>query len=169
VSELERVKKLTDKGISTAFNHLAGYYSQGISGMPQDWAKANELYLKAGELGCAGAYYNLGNSYQFGNGVERDMKKAKHFFELAAINGNVFARNNLGCLEGAAGNNHRAYRHLFISARAGYPKSLDSVKQGYMHGLVTKDEYANTLRAYQKSQDETKSEARDIMRKVLAT
>ena len=30
-----------------------------------------------------------------------------------------------------------------------------------MHGDVTKDEYANTLREYQKSQDEMKSDARD--------
>ena len=34
--------------------------------VPQDWSKANELYLKAGELGCADAYFNLGNSYQWG-------------------------------------------------------------------------------------------------------
>ena len=35
------------------------------------------------------------------------------------------------------------------------------VKEGYTHGHITKDEYANTLQAYQKIQDEMKSEARD--------
>ena len=30
-----------------------------------------------------------------------------------------------------------------------------------MKGLVTKDEYSNALRSYQKSHDELKSEARD--------
>ena len=43
---------------------LAGYYAQGSNGMPQDWAKANELWLKAGELGYAEGYYNLGVNYE---------------------------------------------------------------------------------------------------------
>ena len=37
-----------DKSNADAYYQLAGYYSQGL---PQDWEKANELYLKAGELG----------------------------------------------------------------------------------------------------------------------
>ena len=71
------------------------------------------------------------------------------------------ARCNLGCLEGNAGNHQRAMKHLPISARAGEKFSLDNVKKGFMNGYVTKEEYANTLREYQKSQDEMKSEARD--------
>ena len=35
-----------------------------------------------------------------------------------------------------------------------------------MDGHVTKDQYANTLREYQKSQDEMKSEARDKARAI---
>ena len=35
------------------------------------------------------------------------------------------------------------------------------VKHGFMNGHVTKEQYANTLREYQKSQDEMKSDARD--------
>ena len=35
------------------------------------------------------------------------------------------------------------------------------VKYGYTEGHVTKEDYANTLREYQKSQDEMKSKARD--------
>ena len=68
----------------------------GIFGMPQDRAKTNELYLKAGELGCAVAYYNLGSAYCAGRGVGIDMKKTRHYYELAAMNGNVMARYNLG-------------------------------------------------------------------------
>ena len=37
----------------------------------------------------------------------------------------------------------------------------DKVKEGFMDGMVTKDEYANTLRAYQSRQDEMKSDDRD--------
>ena len=159
--EIGRLKKLTEKGNPWAYNQLAGHYANGSRGMPQDWAKANELYLKAGELGCGLAYYNLGQAYRTGNDVEVDTKKANHYYELAAMNGSANARHNLGCLEGLAGNHQRAMKHLLIAAKAGDGESLENIKQGYMQRHVTKEEYANTLREYQKSQDETKSDARD--------
>ena len=96
-----------------------------------------------------------------GRGVEIDMKKANEYYELAAMNGDEEARYNLGCMEYNVGNYHRAFKHFIIAARAGTKRSLDAVKGGYTEGLVTKDEYANTLRAYQKSQDEMKSDARE--------
>ena len=94
-------------------------------------------------------------------GVEANEKKAKHYWELAAIKGNVHARHNLGVLEGRAGNNQRAFKHYILAASAGYPDSLDVVKEGFMKGYVTKEEYAGTLRVYQKRVDEMKSDARD--------
>ena len=60
--EAARAKKLMEKGNADAYYMLTGYYAGGKMGLPQDWLKANELYLKAGELGCAEAYFNLGNS-----------------------------------------------------------------------------------------------------------
>ena len=158
---IERVEKLMENGNAMAFYVLAGCYADGIRGVPQDWMKANELYLKAGELGCSVAYSNLGNSYYHGQGVEADDKKAKHYWELAAMKGNVDARHNLGLLEGKAGNHDRAFKHFLIAAKAGYNKSLDVVKDGFMNGLVTKHEYEITLRAYHERQTEMKSVARD--------
>ena len=46
-------------------------------------------------------------------------------------------------------------------ALAGDKDSLDTVKIGFTRGMVTKDEYANTLRAYQSRHDEMKSDNRD--------
>ena len=51
--EMKRINVLMEKGNADAFYFLAGYYREGSRGLPQDEAKANELYLKAGELGCA--------------------------------------------------------------------------------------------------------------------
>ena len=151
-----------EKGNAEAFYQRGGHYVQGIHGLQQDMARANELYLKAGEIGCAGAYYNLGQSYNEGMVVTIDKKKAKHFYELAAMNGHIKARHNLGATEYNIGNYDRACKHYILAARAGYALSLDGVKHGYIkEGRVTKEEYANTLRAYQKSQDEMKSDARD--------
>ena len=159
--EVSRVKKLMEKGNANAFHQLAGYYAQGINGLQQDMARANELFLKAGELGCAQAYFNLGIIYSNGRGVAIDKKKARHYYELAAMNGDIEARHNLGAFEYDAGDYQRAFKHYMIAARAGYTTALDMVKHGYTGGHVTKEEYANTLREYQKSQDEMKSEARD--------
>ena len=77
------------------------------------------------------------------------------------MNGNVKARYDLACVERKAGNHLRASKHFMLAAGAGDKLSLDTVKQGFMDGYITKEEYANTLREYQKSQDEMNSDARD--------
>ena len=150
-----------DMGSADGWFLLAGYYAQGRRGIAQDERKARELMLKAGELGCAQAYANLGQIYRDGGGVEVDKKKAKQYLELAAMMGHTEARQCVGCIEGASGNMGRAYKHMMISARAGYKKSLDLVKIGYEQGYVTKDEYASILRANQQVQDAAKSDMRD--------
>ena len=90
-------------------------------------------------------YYNLGDSYYDGTGVERNEKKGQHFFELAAMAGGVAARHNVGCVEGNAGNLHRAHKHFILAARAGDKGSLEFVKKGSLDGYVTKEKYADTL------------------------
>jgi len=158
---IRRIKKLIDNGNAQAFFEFANYHANGLHGMPQNYQKANELYLKAGELGCTLGYYNLGNNYRDGKGVEVGMKKAKNYLEIAAIGGSIVARNNLGALEGKLGNHHRAMKHFVMAAKVGHKTSLNNVKTGFMKGIVTKDDYANTLRAYHERQRETKSEMRD--------
>ena len=159
---INQLKTLSEKEDAEAIYLLAQYYAYGDSFIQQDWSKANELWLKAGELGSAEAYFHLSDSYNNERGVEIDKKKAKHYLELSAMSGYVKARHNLGCMEAAeAGNLDRAFKHLILSARAGFTQSLEPVKIGFTHGDVTTDEYESTLRTYHKSQAEMKSEARD--------
>ena len=158
---IKRVKKLMEKGNADAFHYLGGLYSQGKCGLPQDLQMANELNLKAGELGSAKGYYRLGHSYDFGRGVEVDNKKALHYYELASMGGYVNARFNLGGREVRDGNDHRGIKHLILAARGGHEKSLAAVKMGFTNGYLTKDEYANVLRAYHERQKEMKSDERD--------
>jgi hypothetical protein len=164
-SDEERLNLLTnliEKGNAMAYYQFGGDFAHGTNGMQQDWVKANELWLKAGDLGCVEGYYQLGVLYHNGMGVEIDKMKAKRYYELAAMKGNVYARHQLGCVEGQAGNYQRASKHMIIAARAGFTQSLDQVKKVFRNGDVTKDEYASTLRAYHERQSEMKSEARDI-------
>ena len=159
--DTKRVKKQMDKGNALAFVALGSCYTSGTHGLPQDHQKAHELFLKSGELGCAGAYYTLGQKFRVGESVEKDVRKAKHYFELAAVMGSLDARYNLGVEDYNAGNHQRAMKHFIISSKAGHETALEGVKKGFLKGLVTKDEYASTLRAYQKIQDEMKSDARE--------
>ena len=71
------------------------------------------------------------------------------------------ARHNLGCSEGKHGNYQRAMKHFMIAAKCGSKDSLYYVKHGFRDGYVTKEDFEKTLRDYQASCDETKSEQRD--------
>ena len=165
---LKRLNKLIDNGNGGACFLLAGHYANGKKGLPRDTQKVIELNLKAGELGCAEGYFNLGVMHRDGRGVEVDEKKANHYYELAAMNGDVYARNNLSCIEGRAGNHQRAMMHCMIAARAGMKECLDMVKKiGFEKGILTKDEYKATQRAYHKSIDGMKSESRDKIAAIL--
>jgi len=156
---IDRIKNLMNSGNAYAFNMLAKYYEDGdCVNIPRNFAKANELYIKAGELGCAEAYFNLGNSYKDGNdGVDIGMKKAKHYWELAAKNGDVDARYNLGFVEHLLGNHLRAARHYTLAAKMGHDDSFDILGEFVCKGVVTRDDYNSISRAYQQRCDEMQS------------
>ena len=162
---IKRLKVHMDKGNGDAITFIGAMYLKGMHGLPQDYEKAHKYFLQAGELGCASGYYNLAKLYESGLGVGEDNKKAKHYHEIAAMMGDVTARCCLGAHEVDDDSStqaiRRAHKHLMIAARAGHTVSLDVTKKGFMLGHVTKDEYAQTLRAYQKSCDEMKSDARE--------
>lgn len=106
-----------------------------------------------------------------------DIKKAVYYFERAAMDGDAMARNNLGWIEGKAGNHHRSMKHYMIAARAGHFKAMTAVKIAFTCGfyitkdddiryskgpeIVTEEEYVSMLRAYHERQTERKSDARD--------
>ena len=158
---VKRTKKRVEAGDANAIYNLAYYYSNGMHGMPRDHDKALECWHKAGELGYSAAYHNIGNAYRNGRGVERDTKKANHYFELAAMWGDATARHNLGCAEAGAGNWDIAIKHYMIAAGDGDNDSVKGILHLYKHGHATKEDYTKALLAYQKYLDEIRSEQRD--------
>ena len=160
---VEQNKKRAELGDAEAIFGLGGCYSEGLYGLTQDHAKALELWQQAGELGNALSYYNIGNAYYNGEvGVERDEKKANHYFELAAMGGVVEARYSLGTFEGLrARNMDRALKHFTIAVGTGCTVTLEKIKQLFMNGHATKDDYAKALRVYQAYLVEIKSAQRD--------
>ena len=121
-----------------------------------------ELWLQSGTLGCAVSYYSIADSYYNGNGVERDVAKAIYYYELAAMGGDVHARHNLGVTEGNAGNMDRAVKHWMISAGAGHDNSLNAIRELFMNGHATKDDFEKALRTHKEANDEMKSNQREV-------
>jgi len=157
----EREKKRMELNDPIAMHNLGNYYRDGRNGLPQEYTKALEYWHRAGELGYAKAYCNIGNAYHRGEGIEVDRKKATYYYELAAIAGCVQARYNLGLEEERVGNYDRALKHYTIAVRDGFNDSLKKIKQLYRLGHVTKEEYTKVLQSYQTYLGEIKSTQRD--------
>ena len=157
----ERLQKRVEVDDAEAIFKLGCNYRNWKFGFPQDYDKASELFIRAGELGSAEAYCNIGYAYENGEGVEIDEKKADHFYKLAAIGGNANARYNLGNHEKNAGNMNRALKHYMIALECGHNDSLKLIQKLYTNGHATKDDYAKALRAYQAYLAEIKSTQRD--------
>ena len=156
-----RLKKRMQAGDAQAIHELGVLHAEGRYSIPQDGDKALELLLRAAELGYTTAYNDIGHEYIHGSGVERDEKKAVHYFELAAMGGDEYARYNLGNVEVRAGNYGRALKHYMIAVGSGDNNSLMQIKHMYSKGCATKDDYAKALRAYQSYLGEIKSDQRD--------
>ena len=158
---IKRYKKRTELNDTIAMSCLGDYYATGDCGLSQSHAKALELYHQAAELGNPRAYYDIGNAYRNGRGVEMNMKKAMHYWELAAMRGIEDARHNLGVMEEEAGNMDRALKHWMISVGEGDNYSLECIKRLYMETNASKDDYTKALRLYQAHLNEIKSVQRD--------
>jgi tetratricopeptide (TPR) repeat protein len=128
--------------------------------MEGNYGKALEYWKKAAELGDVAAHACLGNLYFEGIGVEKDTIKALYYWEQAAIGGHPITRGGLGMLEKFAGRFDRAAKHFIIAANLGCDTSLKYVKELFVQGSVSKEEYAAALRGYQSAVNETKSAER---------
>jgi len=165
---LKRMNKRMETGDPIAIYLIGSRYANGEGGLRKDVTKALELLHRAGELGHAGAYNNIGSAYYYGEGVEMDKKKAKHYWELAAVEGNEIARNNLGCVEEEAGNIDRAIKHYMIAVKSGQDYCLKRIQDLYKKGNATREDYTKALHAYQEYLNEVKSAQRDVAAAAIA-
>jgi len=158
---IKRYKKRIEAKDPRAMYNTGCDYRDGSYGYPQDYTKALELYHRAAELGYAKAHCSIGVAYEYGEGVEVDKKKAVHYYELAAMEGDAAARYNLGIREDNVGNLDRALKHYMIAVRNGHAKSLQEIQDLYSNGHATKDDYTTALRTYQAYLEDIRSDQRD--------
>lgn len=165
----KNVMKRMKKNDPAAFREMGSLrYKEG------DYNGALECYRKAIELGddveshcrLAGCMMYRGGEE---NGVERDEEKEIYHLEEAAIAGHPEARCILAMHEirkVRLGSERevrigRALKHYEIAANLGHDESLQRMKNFYKYGGVSKDVFADTLRAHQAAVDATKSPQRE--------
>jgi len=122
-----------------------------------DYKSAFEYLTKAARMGDASAHFHLSLMNSEGDDVEKEV----YHLEEAAIAGHPEARFNLGSIEWNNGSKERAVKHFVIAANLGYHKSVETLKMGYLRGVVSKEDFAAALRAHQAAVDATKSPQRD--------
>ena len=151
-----------------AINFLGEQYCFGILGLEKDIRRAVELWSKAAELGSIQALFSLGVAYYNGDGVQQDEAKADEFCQNAAMRGDVESRYNLGVIERKENNHDRAVKHFLISAKMGDNDSFETIKEYFMTGDATKEQYAEALKGYQDAVEEMESHGRDEAKRLGA-
>jgi TPR repeat protein len=116
-----------------------------------------ELYARAANLGYKKAHNNLAYIYHEGG----NMKKAKFHYETAAMAGHEGARYNLGFMEVNDGNVDRAVKHWAIAASAGHYIAIHALRTAFEKGIISRESIKSTLKAYNNSCAEMRSEARE--------
>ncbi len=134
--------------------------------MVQNYGVALELLTKASKLGDIVAHHLLGNMYAIGEGVEIDKKKGVYHWEEAAIGGHPDARYNLGATNAQQCKFEKAIKHFMIAASLGHDKAVETLKEWYGFGTVTKADFATALRAHQAFVNSTKSPEREAAAKA---
>ena len=85
------------QGDGPAHTLLGQMYEQGL-GVPQDYAKAAEWYVKGAALGDVHSQFSLGVLLAEGRGIKENKKQAADFFELAASKNHPVALYNLSLI-----------------------------------------------------------------------
>ena len=104
--------------------------------------------------------------YYNGYDVEEDKARAIHHLQQAAMKGDVQSRHNLGGVEAFNGNYELAVQHYMISAKMGFEKSLNNIKDMFKQGQATKAQYAEALIGYRDAVEETKSTKREEAKRL---
>ena len=61
----------------------------------------------------------------------------------------------------------RAVKHWMIAAGSGFDDALERIREGYLEGYVTKNDFAKALRAHKEAQDEVRTDQRDAAAAAL--
>ena len=167
---LKALMKRVDAGQHDDICRIGQYYFRGEMALLQDKAEGLRWYHRAVEAGSGHAAFNLGGCYLKGDGVEQDLEKALEYFQKAAELGGITAFNLIGFLLMVKGEIEDAMLNYRKAAICGDSNEhlFGELKEGFVNGYITKEEYAYTLREHQKACNEMKSDARESWKIMLS-
>lgn len=97
------LKQAALDGDPIALYEISARYTEG-RGTEVKLDEAVKWLKLSSDLDFAPAQYRLGNFYEKGTGVDRDIERARTLYQSSASNGNINAMHNLGVLLASTGN-----------------------------------------------------------------
>ena len=164
---LDQEMKRVNAGNAETMCHLGEYYFDGEMGLRQDKVEGLKWYHRAVEAGSGDAAFALGRCYKDGDGVEKDMEKAMEYFQKSAELDFVLAFAVIGHLLISKDEIEQGMLNVRKAAICGVTDEsiFNLLRDGFQCGVITKDEYAYTLRENQAACNEMKSDGRECWKR----
>lgn len=122
------------------------------------------LIMEGAEVGIVESQYNLGVSYEQGDGIDQDYEKAVYWYKKAADQGYAKAQYNLGvCLfngYGTAADHKEAARLFLLSAEQGDMYAQFNIAVCYFNGVGVEKNMLLALKWLQKAADQGHPDAK---------
>ena len=144
--ELETLVRRADQSDVKAMIKLADYYrNEGICDKAFKYVHKSTLYSSPeGER-------KLGYYYEKGIGCNKDMVKARQYYELAAMHGDIKAKYNIGLFYFKNKQYPQAFNYVKESADSGYGKALALLGYFYEHAVTGEVNYPLARESYLKA------------------
>jgi len=139
---LEYLLKAAEESHASANYMVGNIYIRGLVGnrSKEELEKGYKYLVRALDLGNIAAANLIGNMYYEGiYPLDRDIVKAKEYYEKASDANYVFALNNLGKIEEKEGNIEKAYSYYERSADLGESWACNKMGEAYRIGLLELD------------------------------
>jgi len=153
--DLKTIQDKAAQGDALAEFQLGRAYHLG-HGVPQDFAKAADLYRKAAAQGNEKAMYNLGYIYLNGQGINQDVATAKQWFQKSAEKGLAAAQLEIALIyyDGPAGSQKDdalAFKWLTLAAKQDNPQAEFDLAYLYQHGKGVPQDVPQATQWYEKA------------------
>ena len=151
---------------------LVAEYEKAIDAYHKgDYQTSVKLILPLAKNGFAKAQYNLGVMYEKGKGVEKNLKKARKWFQFAAEQGLAKAQYNLGLMygkgKGVEKDYSKAVKWLNLAAEQGNGKAQTNLGWMYETGKGVPRDVQKALSWYQLASDQGLAKAQEKLNRLL--
>ena len=161
-------EKAAKEGYPATYLRLWALYKDGGYVGPKDKIKSEKWYQKAAtqiewfkteaQKGLVAARRDLGLIYYYGVGVEKDLKQAAVYYQLAADQGDARAQNSLGyCYgsgEGVEKDLKQAVTYFQLAADQGFARAQCSLGWCYEYGEGVEKDLEQAVKYYQLAADQ---------------